>query len=282
MYTYIDSTNWVTTFGLIFLIAIVAGWCLARRNAVSRGIDGSHIDLMMPILIVVGLAGGTVIAMLMPMDHMVAGEAMDHGIRIRLFGMLASGSIAMLVYSRVATLPFRKVLDSFALPTLVGLMIHRVGCFIAGCCWGDVATHEHAGDFATQVQTLPIVSSLVNGVQYPPGSLPFEQHVALGLIEPSAALSLPVMPVQLYEAALLLAMVLLLWRVRWKEFPAGTLTVVVTSSYGAMRFFIEYLRADGHIFFGSLTITQVQCAVLVASALLLPGMLREREPQTPT
>lgn len=273
MYSHFDTNNWVTPFGLIFVGAMITVWMLARRNALSANIDGSHIDLLFPIAVIVGIAGGTIVAIFMPMDHMLAGEMMNHGIRIRLFGMLATAAIGVFVYSRLTKLSFRHLLDVFAVPTLVGLMIHRVGCFFAGCCWGDVAKPVDAGQFASQVSTLPMLNSLVNGVQYPPGSLPFEQHVALGLINADALASLPVVPVQLYEVALLLLMVLALWRFPWREYPKGTIAVLVTCAYAFMRFFVEYMRADGHIVMGNLTITQLQCLVLLCSAMLLPRML---------
>lgn len=273
MYSHFDSNSWVTPFGLIFIAATMTALALARRNASASNIDGSHIDLLFPISLIVGIAGGTVVAMFMPMDHRVAGEMMNHGIRIRLFGMLATAAVAVFVYSRLNKMSFRHLLDIFALPTLVALMIHRVGCFLAGCCWGDIASHDAVGSFASQVSTLPMLNSLTNGVQYPPGSLPFEQHVALGLIEPDAIASLPIVPVQLYEAALLLAVVLILWRFPWREYPKGTMAVIVTCVYAVLRFFVEYLRADGAIVMGNLTVTQLQCLVLLSSAVLLPGML---------
>jgi phosphatidylglycerol:prolipoprotein diacylglycerol transferase len=274
MYSYFDSTSWVTPFGMIFIAAIAAAWVYARRNAVLAGLDGSHIDLLMPVTIIVGVAGGTLVGMLMPMDQMLAGDSMNHGIRVRLFGMLATGAVAVFLYSRLNKMSFRNLLDVFALPTLVGLMIHRVGCFLAGCCWGDIATQDTAGSFTSQVQTIPFLNSLTSGVHYPPGSLPFEQHVAMGLIEPGALASLPVVPVQLYEAALLLIVVLLLRRFPWREYPRGTVVVIVTCTYALMRFVIEYMRADGPVIMGNLTITQLQCLLLLSSAVLLPGMMK--------
>ena len=274
MYSHFDANTWVTPFGLIFVVALLTAWAYTRRNATVSGIDPSHVDLLMPIAVIVGVAGGTIVAIFMPMDHMIAGEMMNHGIRIRLFGMLATGAIAMFVYSRVSKMSFRQLLDIFALPTLLGLMIHRIGCFLAGCCWGDIVSHEDKTSLATQVQTLPFLNSLSGGVQYPPGSLPFEQHVALGLIEPGALASLPVVPVQLYEAALLFVVLLALWRFPWREYPKGTLVVLVTCTYAVMRFFIEYLRADGSIVVGNLTVTQLQCLLLLSTAFLLPGMLK--------
>lgn len=274
MYSHFDSTTWVTPFGLIFIVAILTAWAYTRRNATISGIDATHIDLLMPIAVIVGIAGGTVVAMLMPMDHRVAGEMMNNGVRLRLFGMLATGAVAVFIYSRLNKLSFRQLLDIFALPTMAALMIHRFGCFLAGCCWGDLVSHEAKTNLATQVQTLPFFNGLSGGVQYPPGSLPFEQHVALELIEPGALASLPVVPVQLYEAALLFVVLLVLWRFPWREYPKGTLVVLVTCTYAIMRFFIEYLRADGSIIVGNMTVTQLQCLLLLSSAFLLPSMLK--------
>ena len=242
----------------------------------SRGIDRSHIDLLLPITVIVGVAGGTIVAILMPTDHMVAGEMMNYGIRVRFFGILAAGAVAVFIYSRLNKMSFRVLLDVFALPTLAALMVHRVGCFLAGCCWGDIVSNDVTGRFASQVQTLPAINSLSSGVQYPPGSLPFEQHVAMGLIEPGALASLPVVPVQLYEAALLLVAVLALSRIPWRKYPKGTMVVIVTCTYAVMRFFIEYLRADGHIVMGNLTVAQLQCVLLLSSSALLPRMLKWR------
>ena len=270
MYSHFGATSWVTPFGLIFIAAIFTSWFFARRNATAVHIDPSHVDLILPITIIVGVIGGTIIAMFMPMDHMIAGEAMNHGIRLRLFGILGTGAIAVFIYSRVASLSFRRLLDIFALPTLAALMIHRIGCFLAGCCWGDVISHEHAGALESQVQTTSFLQGIAQGVQYPPGSLPYEQHLAIGLIEPGALASLPVYPVQLYEAGLLLVLILLLLRVPWRRCPQGTLAILAVCSYALMRFFIEYLRADGHIVLGNLTVTQLQCIFLLPCIVLLP------------
>ena len=270
MYSHFDSTSWVTPFGLIFITAIFTAWFLARRNAASVRIDPSHVDLLIPITIIVGVIGGTIVAIFMPLDHMVAGEAMNHGIRVRLFAILGTGAIAVFVYSLIVGLSFRRLLDVFALPTLAGLMIHRVGCFLAGCCWGDVISHEHTSEFASQVQSTSFLQGIAQGVQYPPGSLPYEQHLAMGMIDSGALASLPVYPVQLYEAGLLLVLILVLSRVPWRRSPRGTLAIITVCSYAVMRFFIEYLRADGHIILGNLTVTQLQCLILLPSIVLLP------------
>ena len=279
MHSHFDSLTWPTPFGSIFLVAIVTAWWLARRNAISIGIDGSHVDLLVPVTIVVGVGGGVLLSLAMPLDRMIAGELMQTGVRVRLFGMLGAAAVAMFVYSRTVRLSFRRLLDVFALPTVAGLMIHRAGCFLAGCCWGDLVDHEQVSGIGSQVQTLPLLAGLSGGVQYPPGSLPYEQHLAIGLIEPKALASLPVYPVQLYECALLFVLLLALRQFPWRRFDKGVLTVLVVCSYAIIRFFIEYLRADGAVVLGNLTVTQIQCLFLIASGVLLPRLLRRDRQQ---
>jgi phosphatidylglycerol:prolipoprotein diacylglycerol transferase len=244
-------------------------------------VDGSHIDLLVPIAIVVGVTGALLLSLLMPFDRIVAGDVMQPVVRARLFAMLAIGAVAVFIYSRICALSFRRLLDIFALPTIAGLMLHRVGCFLAGCCWGDIISGQHATDYAAQVQTLPFLNSLSDGITYPSGSLPFEQHLAMGLIEPGALASLPVHPVQLYESVLLLVLLLALWRLPKRRLPAGVLTVIVVCAYALLRFVMEYLRADGHIVLGNLTVTQLQCLVLLGSAVLLRSLFRRsvRDPR---
>ena len=270
------TSSWAAPYGLTLLLAIGVSWRLARRNARTINIDGSHVDLAMPVVIIVGMAGAAVLSLVMPADSMIAGEHMQIDVRIRLFGFIACAALALLVYGHFARLPCRRLLDVFALPTLAGLMVQRIGCFFAGCCWGDVVSAEPVAAQASQVQTLPFLAGISDGVSYPPGTLPYEQHVALGLVEHGAPASLPVYPVQLYEAALLLAILLLLSRLPWRRLPAGVFAIVVVCCYSLVRFFIEYLRADGYIVLANLTVVQLQC--LVATVVLLPHAIRHRHP----
>ena len=271
-----DFHSGITPYGLTLLLAIAVTWCLARRNARAVNIDGSHVDLLIPVTIITGFTGAAILSLAMPADSMIAGDYLRIDLRIRLSGFLASAALALLAYGYFARLPCRRLLDVFALPTLAGLMIQRVGCFFAGCCWGDIVSREPATVLATQVQTLPFLAGISDGVRYPAGTFPYEQHAVLGLIEPGAPESLPVYPVQLYEAALLLVILVLLWRVPWRRLPAGVFAVAVVCSYALARFFIEYLRADGYIVLANLTVVQLQC--LMATVVLLPHAIRHRHP----
>ena len=85
----------------------------------------------------------------------------------------------------------------------------------------------------------------------------FEQHRHLGLIGPDATVSLPVHPVQLYEACL--ALVLCIWlhrylpRRRWQ----GQIFCLFVLSYAIIRFATEFFRADNAPIYFGLTLSQV-------------------------
>jgi phosphatidylglycerol:prolipoprotein diacylglycerol transferase len=104
------------------------------------------------------------------------------------------------------------------------------------------------------------------GITYGPGTFPFEQQVAIGLVAADAAQSLPVHPVQLYEAGLLLIFVLLFRKTALDKYAAGTIALITAGGYAVIRFVMEFLRADSSLVFGALTATQLQCIVLLVLA----------------
>ena len=207
-----------------------------------------------------------------------------HGPRIRLYPLVFGCTGALFAYSLVAKLPFRTLLDIFALPTIAAIAIQRVGCFLAGCCWGDVAVHDGWLDviagtgLGRQLQTWPWAAGdwVVTAVQFPAGSPAWQQHLAAGLIAENALASLPVHPTQLYESALLLPVIVLLSRMAQHRVPAGSVALAAFAAYGIVRFGLEFLRADNLGFIGNLTLPQFTSMALFCVALLLLDLNRSK------
>ena len=261
MYPYLGNQDWLTSYGLFLIIALTTCWWLARRAAASKGLDPSHIDLALPLAFIIG----------------AACIALFAGPRIRLYPLIFGCTAALFAYSLVAKLSFRALLDVFALPVVAAIVIQRIGCFLAGCCWGDVAVHDGWLDVIArtglghQLQTLPWAAGdwVVTAVQFPAGSPAWQQHIAAGLVTADAPVSLPVHPTQLYESVLLLPVILLLQRLERRELPAGSLALAAFAAYGFVRFGLEYLRADSLMFIGNQTLPQLMSAVLFGAALML-------------
>ena len=126
-----------------------------------------------------------------------------------------------------------KYMD-FGLPLIsLAHAFGRMGCFLAGCCFGSITDH-------------PV------GLRFPGGSPAYQLHRKEHLHDLMAQyntlgehLSLPVHPTQLYSVTLNLIIfaILWFWVRRRKQFHgqvAGTMLVM----YGISRFAVEFFRAD--------------------------------------
>lgn len=180
--------------------------------------------------------------------------------RKTMFGGLAMGVAAYLIVSRIMRFrhnPWDTV--AYAFPAAVA--VQSVGCFFYGCCFGTP-------------------SGLPWAVSYPVMSLAHYNQFESGLITYGNSLSLPVHPVQLYQSAGALAVILLvfIFRNRWKA--AGSLLLSSVVFFCGIRFIIEFFRdplsnKTGADFLLGLKIVQWQ--YLVFGLLMLQWLLfRER------
>ncbi len=184
----------------------------------------------------------------------IAGGYLPHTTAKRYLGLLLVGAVG--IYPVRRFLGFRhSILDAFAFSMPIGLAIVRIGCFLNGCCHGTVTRLPWA-------------------VAYPVGSQAHFLQCEAGLIDLSAPLSLSVHPTQLYSIAGLMAIVGALWKVRNRLRAPGDLFYLHAALYCALRFALEFVRADGSYALGLKT---TQWAVLVgAIACGLVVWVRER------
>jgi phosphatidylglycerol:prolipoprotein diacylglycerol transferase len=122
-----------------------------------------------------------------------------------------------------------------------------------------------------RIQTFKLVSKEGFGVRFPSETGAFKQHHRLGLIPHHASSSLPVHPVQLYEALMAFALVAgLQWR-RSKPHVPGGLFCAFGVGYGVIRFVLEFLRADNSPAYLGLTLSQVISVLIIG--VFLPLLL---------
>jgi len=256
---------YVASYSTMMLIGFVAGWWLARRRAPLFGIAPKHLDNLGLLLPVAGLFGARFFARLFYAKvSFVEALKFWKGDGLVYYGGFLFCIAAILIYGAVRRLNLLKLCDCLAPSAALGLALGRVGCFLGGCCWGDLCV-----DIATlakvepnvvrQIHTIPAISrpAWVAAVRFPPKSEPFKQQVKLGLIRSNARTSLPVHPVQLYETVLAGALAWMLHR-RFKgnDLP-GSASLRLLMGYAVIRFLMEYLRADNQPYGFGLTISQV-------------------------
>jgi len=261
----------IPSYGTMLLLAWGIGWWLARRRARRFGIAAWQVDWLMPLLIV-GTGLGSRIA------GQVCRVLFHGGTNDRiLYGGFFAAIVVGIGYGVLVRIPLARLADAFAFSLPLGIALLRVGCFLAGCCWGDICDRPERlaavedQIWLRQVQTIPWACGpdWPLGVRFPKGSPAYLQHRTAGLLPPTADRSLRVHPVQLYEAA---AMLCLLAFLRWIDRRLrrwGESFLLFTLGYAAIRFVTEWFRADNELLVWNLTLSQLASIACACACLAI-------------
>ena len=159
------------------------------------------------------------------------------------YGGFLMATTCAFMYCRVVKLPGWQVADCVAPGLALAQGLGRIGCFLAGCCWGT----------PTQL----------------PFGVTFTSETAHDLT--GVPLNVKLHPSQLYEAAIvLMAIPLLLWLRNTKRFQ-GEVFIAYMMYYAVARFFLEFVRDDprGSYVFNLLSTSQLISLIILPFALYL-------------
>lgn len=165
------------------------------------------------------------------------------------YGGVIAATVAVVVFARVRKQDWRELFDFVATALPLAHAFGRAGCFLNGCCHG-----------------IPWDGPLAVRFPYdsPAGQRQFEQ----GLIHGPSDGTLPVHPVQLYEAAFNLALyAFLVWLYR-RRTRAGTTAAAYLILYPIGRFLMEFLRGDERLPFLGVTAAQAVSLGLLAAGVV--------------
>ncbi len=168
-------------------------------------------------------------------------------------GFIGATAIAIPLLKR-DKFPFFKAADYAAIGIPIGLAFGRMGCLLAGCCFGSP-------------------SNVAWAVSFPPGSPASEaQHDAHMLLSARFA-SLPVHPTQIYESAGSLAIAAFCWLwVNPRKRYDGEVFVWFLALYAGLRFLLEILRRDARGGLLGLSTSQLIGLGLIAAAYFVHRM----------
>ena len=147
------------------------------------------------------------------------------------------GALTAIYFVRKRNIPLWRFADVVSIPLSVGLGFGRIGCTMAGCCYGKVC---HA-----------------------PFALVFKDpHSA-------APLGVPLCPTQPVSSAANFLIAAVLYAIYRKRRVPGVVFGSYLVLYGVFRFLIEFRRATPKEFLGFLSNNQVISIIMVASGALL-------------
>jgi phosphatidylglycerol---prolipoprotein diacylglyceryl transferase len=140
-------------------------------------------------------------------------------------GLLGAGAYDI-YFLRKERFPVLKGIDMAGMMIPLGVFFGRLGCFFGGCCYGPHSDHWLA-------------------VTFPPGSPASEADFRAGLLSDPGFASLPVLPAQLFEAFGTLAVsAFCMFVIHPRKRFDGQVFCVSMIGYAAVRFVLEYFRAD--------------------------------------
>jgi phosphatidylglycerol:prolipoprotein diacylglycerol transferase len=159
---------------------------------------------------------------------------------------------------RLDKFPYWRAADMAGFVVPVGLAFGRMGCLLAGCCFG-----------------LPTDSAL--GLVFPGKSPASEAQWKAGQLANMHLPSLPVHPTQIYESAASLAIAAFcLVYVHPRKRYDGQVFLAFVALYASARFLLEILRRDDRGEFLGLSTSQLIGAALVVAVIRLHKLLSRR------
>jgi phosphatidylglycerol:prolipoprotein diacylglycerol transferase len=170
------------------------------------------------------------------------------------YGGLFCGALAAAWVFKKYKLPLARAADIAAPALALSYGIGRIGCFLAGdATWGKVTDVPWAMAFPKAVAGW---ADPLTGVPYPPG---IEVH-----------------PTQLYELLQSLFVFAVLWVLRKRAYPPGTVFYLYLALAGSMRFIVEFWRANPIVDFGMTEYQWISLALVVLGTALLYYRLKPK------
>lgn len=263
----------VGTYGIMIVLGIIAGLAVVRYLVTRDGRDFTpYYDLAFFVLLA-AFVGARVLFILVNLDAFFEspGRLIFAREGFVFLGGFAAAIGATLVGLKVKNLPIWDSGDYAAPGLAIGHGIGRIGCFLAGCCYGKPVS----GPLSFLGVQFPHVHT--DGETF--ASFAWHDHVYNGLIPPTAEASLPVYPTQLFESVgnlLIFAALMVAWRMR--KF-SGQIFTLYLMLYGLMRFTIEYFRGDvgrGVYLGGLLSTSQILSIIAISVGIGLWYYLRAK------
>lgn len=230
----------VAYYGVLIAVGILLGAIIAVRRARQVGISAEVILDLAFFGIIIGFVGSRIVFIANNFDAFLETPAAYIFTRqgyVFLGGLIPAVAFGIWFVRRKRSDPW-QIADVLAPSIPLGHTFGRVGCFMSGCCFGRVCGD---GWDWLGVQFPKVVDPETGEIIF---SFAYQQHLWQNLLAPGATRSLPVVPVQLFEAAgnfLIFLGLLWLWRRRYYR---GQVFAGYLAAYGTMRFLLEFLRGD--------------------------------------
>ena len=235
----------IYSYGVLVAIGFLAAIRVAGREISWKGLDRETFHEMAFWVVISAIAGARLFHVLVYHGYYLRAPSeivkLWNG-GLVFYGGLLAATAASVVFLRRRRMPILPVTDAASLGIPLGLAFGRIGCTLAGCCYGKPADLPWAIVFTDPSSLAPL-------------------HVSLH-------------PTQLYESLASFAMFAFLYAARKRFRTPGMRFWTMLVLYGVVRSFLEIFRDDPRGFLGPFSESQVVSALLIGYAAI--SILRAR------
>ena len=162
-------------YGLMMALGIVTAYSLLEYRARKKGLDADKVFGMTICAVLCGLLGAKVLYLVTRLGDLIAdpsvfADCLKDGFVV--YGGIIGGILGAMLACKIKKLPFLTIFDLTVPGLALGQGIGRIGCLLAGCCYGMEVSDTCAiaitfTDSAYAPNNLPllptqIISSLLN------------------------------------------------------------------------------------------------------------------------
>lgn len=236
-------------YGLMIGLGFVAAILFGSYWAKKRGLSADHFTNIAIWTLIIGFAGGKLLYIIVNFSHFLSSPLAVLGSEgFVVYGGIITGVTAIVVYCIVKKLNCFEYLDLVCTSAVLNQAFGRLGCFMAGCCYG-----RETDSFL--------------GVVFPEGCI--------------APAGVKLLPTQLFMAFgdLLIFFILILLYRSEKVNVKGVICGHYLLLYSIGRFLIEFVRGDaerGHV--GVLSTSQFIAIFIAAGAVIFIRLLIKKSP----
>ena len=244
----------IAFYGIIIGIGMLAGLWIAQSDAKRRGQDPElYLDFAL-YAIICSIIGARLYYVIFEWDYYKNNLLQIFNLRavgLAIYGGVIAGTITMIVYTRMKKVSFFSMADTGVLGLVTGQIIGR---------WGNFFNCEAFGGYTDSLLAMRIRRALVNDNM-------LNADVLNHRIVENGVEYIQVHPTFFYESCWNLCLLLfMLWFRRYKKYD-GQMLWIYLLGYGIGRFWIESLRTDQLILFGTgLPVSQALSLVLILVA----------------
>lgn len=236
-------------YGLMIAIGILAAFYTADIRAKKQGLNGDHVYGLGFLGLIIGMLGAKALFYITEIKEVIANPKMllNFSEGFVVYGGIIGGILGAWAYLKIKKLPVLKYVDLTIPSVALAQGFGRIGCFLAGCCYGRQTDAWYGITFHDS---------------------------------PFAPNGVSLIPTQLISSAADFAHFFLLLWVTKKKKTDGVVVAAYTIFYSIGRFLIELLRNDPRGNVSILSTSQFISIFMLAVGLIVLFVLEKRGAET--